>query len=301
MRKTAGGTALACIPCLARQALEAARFVTEEPSLVERIVRETLRDLAEADLSEPPPVIAQRLHRRLRAVSGHPDPYRKVKERFNRLALELLGDLRREVESAEDPLALATRLAIAGNVIDWGANGGIGEDEIRREIAAAAQSPFAGNLEAFRRETSRARHILYLADNAGEIVLDRLLIERLGPERIVLAVRGGAVINDATTADARAAGLEGMLEIIENGSDAPGTVLSDCSPEFLRRFRAADLIVAKGQGNAESLLDEPGEIFFLFKVKCAVMAERFRLPRGTLALSRRSRRGARPAAERRRT
>ena len=136
-----------------------------------------------------------------------------------------------------------------------------------------------------RRAAREARSILYLADNAGEIVFDRLLIEALGPGRVTVAVRGHPVINDATRDDAREAGLEGEVELIDNGSDGPGTILEDCSPAFRERFRAAGLIIAKGQGNAETLSGVPGRIFFLFKVKCAVMASRFGLPEGTLALA----------------
>ncbi len=125
---------------------------------------------------------------------------------------------------------------------------------------------------------ARAGRILYLADNAGEIVFDRLLVEALAPQRVTLAVRGTPVLNDATAADARAVGLTEICEVIDNGSDAPGTVLEDCSREFRQRFSTADLIIAKGQGNFETLSEAPGNIFFLFKVKCPVIATRTGLP-----------------------
>ncbi len=291
-------TALPCLPCLVRQGLEAAAFVLKDPADRERALRETLRSLAKSDLSLSPPALAQIIHRRLRAVSGSKDPYRKAKTRSNRLALEHLPWLRRRVGETRDPLALALRLAIAGNVIDLGAFGDLPDAAILREIDLAANGPFSGDIEAFRRAAREARSILYLADNAGEIVFDRLLIEALGPDRVTVAVRGHPVINDATRDDAREAGLEGEVELIDNGSDAPGTILEDCSPAFRERFRAAGLIVAKGQGNAETLSGVPGRIFFLFKVKCAVMASRFGLAEGTLALVASSRPGSGPGAQR---
>jgi uncharacterized protein with ATP-grasp and redox domains len=101
-----------------------------------------------------------------------------------------------------------------------------------------------------------------------------------------LAVRGAPVLNDATAADARAAGLAEICEVIDNGSDAPGTLLEDCSPGFRQRFRAADMIIAKGQGNYETLSEAPGNIFFLFKVKCPVIAAHSGMPVGAQVLGR---------------
>jgi len=274
-------TALDCVPCFVRQALEAARFVTDEPSIHERLVRQVLRSTAETDLGESPPVVAQRIHRWLRELTGVADPYREVKNRFNQMAMEMLPELMATLQSAADPFATAVRLAIAGNVIDLGVNGAMTEREARHGVINALDEPFEGDVEAFVRAVERAECILYLADNAGEIVFDRLLIERLPQKRLTLAVRGGPVLNDATMDDARTAGLCDMVEVIDNGSDAPGTVLDNCSDAFRRRFEEANLIIAKGQGNFETLSDEDANIHFLFKVKCPVISRRVGLPVGT--------------------
>jgi len=127
-------------------------------------------------------------------------------------------------------------------------------------------------METFKKACGQGQTILYLADNAGEIFFDRLLIEQLSGAKVTLAVRGAPVINDATRTDALAANLEDLVEIIDNGSDAPGTILNDCSAEFRRRFDEADMVIAKGQGNFESLSDEPRDIFFLFRAKCPVIS-----------------------------
>ena len=148
------------------------------------------------------------------------------------------------------------------------------------------REPFVGDEQAFMESVQRARNILYLADNAGEIAVDRLLIARLGPARTTLVVRGHAVINDATLADVTETKLDELVEVIDNGSDAPGTILEDCSETFGERFRQADLIIAKGQGNFETLSAADGNIFFLFKVKCPVIASHVGLPTGTHALLR---------------
>lgn len=276
-------TALECIPCFARQALEAARFVTDDPTVHERILRDVLRAVAEMDLAQCPPVIAQRIHRHLRQLTGVADPYRAAKDRFNRMALDMLPELSAKVREAADPLAMALRLAIAGNVIDLGVNGGLTVDEARQAMAGALDEPFHGDVEGFRQAAKAANDILYLADNAGEIVFDRLLIEQLQPERVTVVVRGGPVLNDATMADAEAAGLCDLVETIDNGSDAPGTILADCNESFRRRFTGADMIIAKGQGNFETLTssDETANIYFLFKAKCPVIADHAGVPVGT--------------------
>jgi len=281
-------TYLDCLPCFIRQAADAARMVSTDSALHEQILREVLRWASEMALDESPPVLGQRIHRRLREITGVEDPYRAAKDHLNRMALSLLSELKAEIKAASDPLVMGVRLAIAGNVMDLGVNGEVTESDVRNSISQALAEPFAGEQNGFRQAVAEARSILYLADNAGEIAMDRLLIEQLSPARVTLVVRGAPVINDATMADARAVGLHEIVEIIDNGSDAPGTILEDCSEDFTRRFSEADLILAKGQGNFETLSEEPRNIFFLFQAKCPVIAAHIGLPVGTHILARSS-------------
>ncbi len=258
--------------------------MTDDPATHESMLRHVLRLASELDLSTPPPLVGQLIHRRLREVSGDRDPYREVKSRYNQMALELLPALRERVEASDRPLWTAARLAIAGNVIDLGVPGHPGQTDVVQALDRVWAEPFEARWEEFEAAVSRAGRILYLADNAGEIVFDRLLIEQLGPERVTVAVRGGPIINDATMEDAVEAGLTGFVEVVDNGSDAPGTILDQCSEGFVERFRQADLVIAKGQGNFETLSDEPARLFFLFKVKCQVVSEHVGLPVGTHVL-----------------
>ena len=279
-------TSLDCIACLIRQTVEASRFASADPAVHERVMRHVLRMAAELDLSQAPPLLTQQVQRSIRALTGTDDPYRELKQRANEVVLGMLPDLTARIRSAADPLAAALRLAIAGNTIDAGANGAASVERIEQELSVAYERPFHGDVDKFRRAVGSARSILFLTDNAGEIVIDRLLAELLPIERITFAVRGAPVLNDATLADSTFAGLDRLAEVIVNGSDAPGTVLADCSVEFRRRFAAADLIIAKGQGNFETLNEEPRDIFFLFAVKCDVAARHVGLPRGTQVLVR---------------
>ncbi len=274
-------TSFDCLPCFIRQAVDAARAFSADGDLREKIVREVLSWAAEMDFNRPPALLGGRIHRRLRELTGQSDPYREEKDLQNQMALRLLPRLEEEVAASADPVWTAARLAIAGNLIDLGVSGKFSEEDLLRDLHDALDGPFAGPREAFLEEVERAERILYLADNAGEIVFDGLLIDQLSPQRVTLAVRGTPVLNDATLADAETAGLAGRVETVENGSDLPGTLLEECSEEFRRRFARADLILAKGQGNFETLSGRDANVVFLFKAKCSVVARRAGVPLGT--------------------
>ncbi len=264
---------LDCISCFVRQALYAARLATDDEQIHQEVVHGVLRLASRLDMSQSPPAIAQQMHRLIRELIGSDDPYRRVKGRFNNLALRLYPELRKRIMGSEDRLETAIRTAIAGNIIDLGANSSLEEPDVDRAIQGSLAAESDGmQLCSFREAVAQAQTILYIADNAGEIVFDRLLIEQLPYEKVTVVVRGKPVINDATMEDADVAGLTRIVEVIDNGSDAPGTILQDCSAAFRERFSGADMAIAKGQGNYETLSDVDKNIFFLLKVKCPVIA-----------------------------
>jgi uncharacterized protein with ATP-grasp and redox domains len=277
-------TCLDCIPCFLRQALEAARNATEDARIHEQVLRDTLCMVAELDLDRTPPFVGQAIHRRVRELTGVQDPYEAAKRHFNRLAMDTLPELRAAVRQAPDPLLAASEFAVAANAIDMGIAATYTASEIQAALQGASHETLVGDWAGFRAAVAEASDILYIADNAGEIVIDRLLIEELGPERVTLAVRGAPVLNDATMADAHEVGMQDFVEVIDNGSDAPGTILADCSEAFRHRFAQANLIIAKGQGNFETLSEAEGSLAFLFKVKCPVISRHVGLPVGTHAL-----------------
>jgi len=265
-------TYLDCLPCFVRQTLEAARFVTDDEAVHADVLRQVLRAASEMDMSMAPPAMGQHIHRLIRKATGNADPYREVKGQFNRLALDLYPDLVRRVEAADDRLETAVRLAIAGNIIDFGVSATISDEAVGKTIDRALRDPLVGRVDDLRQAAADADTILYLADNAGEIVFDRILIETLDAENLAVGVKSVPVINDATAEDAEAAGLRGRWEIVENGSDAPGTLLETCSEAFRERFMAADLVIAKGQGNYETLSKAPRPVWFILMAKCPVIA-----------------------------
>lgn len=271
-------TYLDCIPCFLRQSLEAARNVSSDVRVQEQVLKEILHTVAALDLNRPPPLIGQMIHRRLRELTGVMDPYRAAKARFNRLITELLPELRASVVAADEPLLAAAKIATVANAIDLGMYSVLSNAAVQEALLNACTQQLWGDWSGFRAAAGRATRILYLADNCGEVVADRLLVEQLGAERVTLVTRTVPVLNDVTLEDALALNLNEVVEVIDNGSDAPGTILNDCSLDLQARFARADLIVAKGQGNFETLSEAGQNIYFFFKAKCPVVAAHIGLP-----------------------
>jgi hypothetical protein len=262
-------------------------MTTADERIQEKVLRESMRLVSEMDLWQSPPVIGQQIHRLVRELVGIEDPYRKIKKQFNEIALKLYPKLRKFIFESEDMLAIAIRLAIAGNIIDFGLNSTLQGTELEETISQCLSDKFEDmQLELFRSAVNDAKDILYLADNAGEIIFDRLLIEQLPIEKVAVVVKGKPIINDATMEDAVLAGLPKIVEVIDNGSDGPGTILESCSHTFRCRFENADLIIAKGQGNYETLSDVDKNIFFILKAKCPVIARDIGCEVGEMILQR---------------
>ena len=276
-----------CIPCLIRQSLDAVRLVTDDESIHEQVLREVLRVTSTVDLRQTPPAVAQKIHRLIRQLTKTDDPYRRMKERFNTFALALYPKLERIMAESKKPLETAVRLAMAGNILDLGVKCSLKTREVHKTVDEALTAELdMTSFEDFKNEVAVAKSILYLGDNAGEIVFDRFLIEQLGPDKMIFAVKGRPVINDATIEDAQAVGLTDLVRVIDNGNDAPGTILKSCSEEFRHCFKEADLIIAKGQGNYETLTDLNKNIIFLLKAKCLVIANHLGCEVGTAVLRR---------------
>jgi len=265
---------LECIPCFVRQAYEALSLVTNDQKIRERILTQVLLRLANKSFDNTPPSVGRDIHRIIRLLSGNNDPYIKIKRNSNKLARELMPSLKELIRSSADPFETAVRLAIAGNIIDYGQGDHITEEKIRKTVSRCLDQPISKhNINELKEEIDKASNILYLGDNAGEVFFDRLLIEELQGYPITFVVRGAPIINDALKNDAKMADLDKLVRVVDNGSDIPGTILEECSEEFKNRFMEADLVIAKGQGNYETLSEEQKKTFFLLKVKCPVISK----------------------------
>lgn len=266
---------LDCYPCFLRQTLEAARRAGADETRQYSILHEVLNELRSFALNNTAPEMAYLIHKIVRRKTGNPDPYLKEKEASTNQALALYPGLKDLIANADDPLETAVRLSIAGNIIDLAMPY---EYDLDETIERVLKQQFAINdLEILRNELNRAAKILFLADNAGETVFDRLLIETI-KKPVTYAVKKGPILNDATQEDALAAGLGEVTTIVDNGSNAPGTIIDLCSKDFKRRLNEAELIIAKGQANYESLSDMTAPVFFLLQAKCPIIADNLGVP-----------------------
>jgi damage-control phosphatase, subfamily I len=262
-------TYLDCYPCFLRQTLEATRMAELDESRQYHVLQKVTKELNRFEMTSTPPEMAYTIHQIVRNEVNGRDPYQSAKEESTRQALALYPRLKTLVAEADDPFETAVRLSIAGNIIDLGMTQ---EYNLEETIERVLTQPFAIDaLASLRKAVRKAEDILYLADNAGETVFDRVLIETLA-KPVTYVVKGGPILNDATRQDALAAGLDRTATIADNGSNAPGTLIKLCSEEFQKRLAAAKLIIAKGQANYESLSGFDAPIFFLLQAKCPVIA-----------------------------
>jgi hypothetical protein len=274
-------TYLECIPCFFRQALFAGRAAADDESTVKEILDRVAALVPDIPLDSSPPETARLIYRVVRDVTGKADPFETYKEKSIETAKSFYPELKSIVELSEDPLRAAVKVAIAGNVIDPGADPHF---DLEREMEGfLSQDLSLDDYESFRRSLESATRVLYLGDNAGETVFDKILIETIAKD-VVYAVRGAPIINDATIKDAEKSGLGEVARVVSSGCDAPGTILKRCSETFLEIYNSADIIISKGQGNYESLAGEKGPIFFLLKAKCPVIARHIGTETGVMIL-----------------
>jgi uncharacterized protein with ATP-grasp and redox domains len=274
-----------CRRCFLRQTERALDMAGADPGVREQVAGDVLAVLGTADMGKSPAHATTLMHRRIRQRLGR-DPFREVKARSTRAALELYPRLRETVRSSPDPLSTAARLAIAGNIMDFGLFSTV---DVEGTIERALAAPLAlDHGEMLRERLQAAGRVLYLLDNAGEAVLDGLLMEEvlsLG-KPVAAAAKGAPVINDCTLEDARESGLPEQVAVMENGSDGVGTILQSTSEEFRRAFQEeGTLVISKGMANFETLLSERRkDVFFLFQSKCDVLSGVLEMPRGSMLL-----------------
>ena len=218
------------------------------------------------------PDCARDVHGLYRKYIKNEDPFREVKKRSNDTVMQMSSELEQTIRNSSDPFTTALKLAIAGNIIDFAVNDNC---DLEGTIDKVLNSDFAVDHSAMlKEELKKAEKVLYIGDNAGEIVFDKLFIREIAHHDLTYSVRGAPVINDATMEDAEYTGLTSMVKVISSEYDAPSTILAKSGEEFRTRFEKADVIISKGQGNLEGLIGESDpRIFFLLMVKCEVMAE----------------------------
>jgi len=276
---------LDCYPCFFTQALKTSRMLNLDERKIWEILNEVSLIISEIPFGATPPEIGREVYRVISKRTGLEDPYKEIKEKCTSQALSLYPELQKLKDASEDRLMTAIRLSIAGNVIDFGANA---DFDLETDLETILSQDFAINhYPQFCEALAQAQNVLYIADNAGETVFDRLLIEEIN-KPVIYVVRENPIINDATREDALDSGIDEVAEIVSSGCDAPGNILKFCSDDFFNAFNSSDFIISKGQGNYEGLSDEDRPIFFLLKAKCQVIARDIGVEKGSIILMKRN-------------
>ena len=266
---------LDCVLCFQRQALQAARFVTDDEKLTEHILREVMKELLELDWHKTPPEMAHRVHKIVRNLTKEKDPYKKIKKKSNDSVLKIYPEIKRKVEESDDPLKTAILFSIVGNIIDYGA---LEKVNLKKSLKETFKKKIdLSDYETFKKKLKVSKSLLFFADNAGEIGLDKILIETMLKEtkldKIRLVVKSGPIINDATLEDVNYLGLDSIPNIefwiVSNGENI--TAPKRNSSIVKKWVKSHDLVISKGQGNYEDL-SEQEDIFFMLMAKCPIIA-----------------------------
>ena len=276
-----------CMPCFVRHTLDVLKEFSDDEKVNEVVLRRVLAQMSELDYQISPPEFAAEVHSFIRQQLDCEDPYAEIKRNSNELASGLVEKLAPKIDGSGSPLRSAVLYAIAGNIIDSGVSAVTPFEEIAASIAMAEnEKPAIDDFLALENAIEKAERILILGDNAGEIYFDRLLLKALPPGKVLTyAVKRGAILNDATFEDADAAGIDEFAEVVDNGTRFPGTPLKHVSDEFRKVFAEADLIIAKGQANFETLSNRcDPRVFFLLRAKCDVIARKIAVPMGSFVI-----------------
>lgn len=267
-----------CIPCAIGSLINLFKKGFVPLDKQDDTMRSLLGYFSSVNFNQSPPALGQEMHRIIRQVLDNPDPYKEIKSKFNSIMLAYYPMLKEKLTNVTDPFKYALRLAIAGNIIDFGPNNAFDINETLKK-AESVELAIDHSAQLYQ-DIQNANSLLYLGDNAGEIVMDRLFLETINHSNVYFAVRGAPIINDITEEDAQQVGIDKVAKIISNGDDAPGTILKYVSDEFKEIFNKADLIIAKGQGNFESLTGCNKDIYFILMAKCNHVANHLGVHKG---------------------
>ena len=270
-------THLECIPCFIKQSLEAARMTTSDETIHLEVLKAVMTHLKSISFTNSPPELSREVHGIIRHITQSKDPYKKVKDSSNTMAKKQYPHLKKMVDDADDPLLMAVKLAIIGNVIDFGASNRFNIEDMLSNVGKEGLDE--GTYPNFKQSLCSTKTILYLADNTGEIFFDKLLIKELSKQgkKVTYVVKANPIINDATMKDAEFAGIDKIATVIDGDAgqnqSAPGMVLNFASKRFLENFESADMVISKGQGNYEGLSKVDRDVFFMLVVKCPLVAQ----------------------------
>lgn len=268
-----------CIACLINKYMSSyPDEVSEEKKL--EYVRRFLGIMQNADESLSSPVLLNDINNLLWEMFGIKKDFTDIKKYFNDVMLGKSDDIRKAIDSSEDPLLMAIKYSMTGNYIDFGTVNHVDEKELQRLLDESYKHPtYPDAYSALKEDLLRAKEIVFLTDNCGEVVIDKLLMEQVrktNPSaKLTAIVRGGDVLNDATMVDAIQIDLMSVADVIDNGNNIAGTFEDKLSSEALLKINSADVIIAKGQANFETLRMCGRNVYYIFMCKCNMFAREF--------------------------
>lgn len=272
-----------CFVCFISQAIRATETISKKDEDAIRALKNVAYVLSKLTYNVAPPLISEFVYGSITKTLDHDDPYSQIKKKYNKIATGYVEDLKNYINLDKDKLQAAINISVAGNIIDFGSQ--IEKFSIKETISKAINEGFVLNdIDDFKEKINKAKTLLFIADNAGEIVFDKLLlqtIKSLYPTlKIYIALRGKPIINDVTKNDIEGLGLEDIGEIIESTKPTPGFWPNYCEENCRKIYENADVIISKGQGNFETLSEfDDDRVFFLFIIKCSVVEKYLNLPK----------------------
>lgn len=274
-----------CISCLVNGQL---KLCPEDADTKQKVayMQKVLQMIAEAPVSDSAPVIVRGIKRLQKDMFDIDRDFTEIKKHYNQLMLEKEPEMQQMLETAPDKLKLALQYAMTGNYIDFGAQIQVSEEELVQLLGDAAQVAVdEQEYVHLQQELAKAEKLVYLTDNCGEIVADKQLmgvLKELYPQlEITAIVRGYPVVNDATMEDAQQVGLTEQVKVLGSGSDVGGTCIGELSEEAYTALHGADVILAKGQGNFETMQQCGLNIYYIFLCKCEMFSQKFGVPKYT--------------------
>ncbi|MCK5073560.1 MAG: DUF89 family protein [Bacteriovoracaceae bacterium] len=277
-----------CYSCFVRQSVDAGKIATSDENIRWEIMKEVMKKSLEFSRDDSPAIMGKVIHQIVRDISGNNDPYKNVKDEYNKKASKMIGFLTKIIDESGEKLHTALKIAAIGNIIDFGPYGMYGPS-LEEFVCKKLKSEFAGNVGFgdFKNKLDNAKSVLYVADNCGEIVFDSIFINRfLKDKTVYLATRGGAVLNDVTMDDIKEIQFSDNVKLIDTGDNAPGAILKFCSDEFNKLYNDVDLVILKGQGNYEGI-GKPNRknVYSVLIVKCPVIASHIGCAKNELVLT----------------
>ncbi|BCD60816.1 MULTISPECIES: DUF89 domain-containing protein [unclassified Nitratiruptor] len=266
-----------CLVCLFNQALRVTKVLKCDEGCAKEVLDRSALEIANFDFSLTPPEAAAILYPKISQLLHKEDLYKEVKIESTQKAKALLTFAKEQIRNSSDPLDAALRASVVGNVIDFATQYAF---DLEEEIKKRFHIPFAiDHKRIFLQKLKKASSLVVLGDNAGEHLFDKIMIEifkeHFGNLKIYYFVRGRPIINDVTIDEALKAGLDTVCEVVDSGVDTPGFCMERASDEAKEIFKNVDLILSKGMGNFECLDNvQDLRLFFLFKIKCDVVANR---------------------------